>query len=97
MMKRKETYVRKSSPFPKGILRRSIRERKPIPKALLKGKTLPFLVKPFKKRSGKVGNISVDRERKAMGPGIRVSKSGRVYPENRINRSDSKKKRDGKW
>lgn len=36
---------------------------------------------------------SIDKKRKAMSPGKRKSKSGKVYYEYRKNRSDFKRKR----
>lgn len=37
-------------------------------------------------------NIKIDKERKALMPGKRISKTGKVYWETRKNRSDLKDK-----
>jgi len=42
------------------------------------------------KQTGVRKSIKADRKRKAMQPGVRVSKSGRKYTETRRNRSDRK-------
>ncbi|MHA1972764.1 MAG: hypothetical protein ACTSW1_07220 [Candidatus Hodarchaeales archaeon] len=43
-------------------------------------------VKSYKRRSARATRL--DKKRKALHPGRRVSKTGRRYTENRINRSD---------
>jgi len=40
------------------------------------------------KQTGKMPNISVDKSRKAMQPGKRISKTGKIYWESRRDRSD---------
>ena len=40
------------------------------------------------KQTGKKPNIPIDRGRRALKPGKRISKSGFVYWETRKNRSD---------
>jgi len=44
------------------------------------------------RQTGKTDLVK-DRERKALHPGWRVSKNGKLYFENRKNRSDSRGKR----
>ena len=46
----------------------------------------------IKKSSYQVGKtiVRIDKKRKALAPGKRVSKSGNTYYENRKNRSDLK-------
>lgn len=48
---------------------------------------LPYTIKPSKRQVGTT-NRSLDKKRKALKPGVRRSKSGREYIENRKNRSD---------
>jgi len=43
------------------------------------------------KQSGKRKSLHLDRMRKAKHPGYRISKSGKLYYENRRNRSDKKR------
>ncbi|MHA1865893.1 MAG: hypothetical protein ACTSWZ_05230 [Candidatus Heimdallarchaeaceae archaeon] len=50
----------------------------------------PRVVKASKHQTGKRKSIKLDRKRKAMKPGKRISKSGKVYYEYRRNRSDLK-------
>jgi len=45
------------------------------------------------KQSGKKANVKNDAARKALLPGKRISKAGKVYWETRKNRSDSKGKK----
>ena len=60
----------------------------------LKRETSPFgfknIRKSLTKRNDQVGktNISRDKKRKAMPPGKRISKTGKIYYEGRKNRSD---------
>lgn len=51
----------------------------------------PGVIKKVGWQTGERISIDVDRERKAMSPGKRLSKSGRIYWETRRNRSDLKK------
>jgi len=53
----------------------------------MKKKSKPRVLKISKHRTG-TSNRSKDRKRKAMKPGKRISKNGRIYYENRRNRSD---------
>ena len=48
----------------------------------------PKVVYSTKKQTGKRIDIVADRKRKAMPPGKRISKSGNIYYEARVNRSD---------
>ncbi len=48
----------------------------------------PEVLKINKKQTGRPSNIAIDRAIKAMYPGKRRSKSGKIYWENRPNRSD---------
>jgi len=45
------------------------------------------------KQTGKLISVERDIKRKALPPGYRVSKNGKVYYESRINRSDLAGKR----
>jgi len=56
---------------------------------MVKRKKLPRTIVKSKTRTGKT-NIRKDRRLKALPAGKRLSKSGRVYYENRRNRSDKK-------
>ena len=48
----------------------------------------PRVLKVVKYQTGKRASIKADRLRKALPPGKRVSRSGKVYWETRRNRSD---------
>jgi hypothetical protein len=48
----------------------------------------PKVLKVVNYQTGKRASVKADRERKALPPGKRISKSGRVYWETRKNRSD---------
>ena len=61
---------------------------KDLKKLARKTKT-PIAVKVVGKQRGR-SKISKDRKRKAMPPGMRISKTGKVYYEYRKNRSDKK-------
>lgn len=52
-----------------------------------KRQTKPKVLKVAKHRTGTT-DILRDRKRKAMKPGKRISKNGRIYYEYRRNRSD---------
>ena len=58
-----------------------------MPKAQKSFKS-PEVLKIRKKQTGRPSNIAIDRAIKAMYPGKRRSKSGKIYWENRPNRSD---------
>jgi len=47
-------------------------------------------VKVSKKQIGHVKSIKADRRRKALTPGKRISRNGKIYYERRKNRSDKK-------
>jgi hypothetical protein len=49
------------------------------------------VVKPSKRQTGK-SNLKKDRQRHALAPGKRISRSGRIYYEYRKNRSDLRKR-----
>ena len=87
-MRMKSTTERRGVNIPKGVLRHHIKSKTPLPKHYTKNLDLPILVKQFGKRSGK-SNKFVDKDIEAMKPGLRISKSGKLYPEGRKNRSDS--------
>ena len=53
---------------------------------------LPRTTKVSKTQTGR-SNTAADKKRTAMKPGRRLSKSGKVYFENRRNRSDKDSKR----
>jgi hypothetical protein len=46
------------------------------------------VLKVVKYQTGKRESLKLDRSRKALPPGKRISKSGKVYWETRRNRSD---------
>jgi hypothetical protein len=48
----------------------------------------PRVLKVVKYQTGGRASLKADRVRKALPPGKRISKSGRVYWETRRNRSD---------
>jgi len=48
---------------------------------------LPRVIKISKTQTGKT-TIKVDRKRKALHAGVRLSKAGNLYTEKRRNRSD---------
>ncbi len=49
---------------------------------------VPRTIKPTFKQSGKIPNIKRDKSRRALAPGKRVSRNGKIYWETRRNRSD---------
>jgi hypothetical protein len=51
----------------------------------------PRVLKKVNYQTGKRKSIKKDRARKALPPGKRISKSGKIYWETRRNRSDLKK------
>ncbi len=51
-------------------------------------KRKPRVVKEYKKQTGSRKSLTKDRERKALPPSKRISKSGKEYTETRRNRSD---------
>jgi len=51
----------------------------------------PRVLKKVKYQTGKRKSIKKDRARKALPPGKRISKSGKIYWETRRNRSDLRK------
>ena len=62
--------------------------RKPVKKATKK--KLPRVVTPMPQlKTG--SNKAVDKTKKALHSGVRISKSGRKYTERRENRSDKRK------
>jgi hypothetical protein len=52
---------------------------------------LPRVIKKVNYQTGKRKSIKMDRAKKALPPGKRISKSGKMYWETRRNRSDLKK------
>lgn len=42
----------------------------------------------IKEQTGGIKSIKKDAQRKALKPGLRISKTGRIYTETRANRSD---------
>jgi len=71
-------------------LRGKTKQKTAVRKLRKRGK-LPQVIKVSKNRTGSFGSIKADRKRKAMKPGLRLSKSGKTYFENRRNRSDLKR------
>ena len=57
-----------------------------------KAKPRPKVLKPSNRQTGK-SSVRRDAKRKALRPGKRRSKSGKIYYEYRKNRSDVKGKR----
>ncbi len=53
----------------------------------------PRVIKASKQTKKTRKSLSRDRQRKALGPGLRISRSGSPYWENRENRSDQPGKR----
>lgn len=51
------------------------------------------VLKILKRQTGKRKSISADRKRKALAPGKRRSRTGKIYWETRKNRSDKVGKR----
>jgi len=51
---------------------------------------LPSTIKVVAKQSGTRASIQRDRDLKALPPGKRVSRTGKIYYEYRKNRSDKK-------
>lgn len=48
----------------------------------------PRVLRVIKHQTGRKPNIPVDREKRALKPGKRISKAGKIYWETRKNRSD---------
>jgi len=48
----------------------------------------PIVLKRSKRQIGKVKNWELDKKRRALPPGKRISRTGHVYYEYRANRSD---------
>ena len=55
-----------------------------------KGKKTGKTIKPAQRQTGKSKNLARDKKLKALSPGKRISRSGKVYYEYRQNRSDLK-------
>ena len=53
-------------------------------------KRKPKVISVYKYQTGTRKSVKVDRKRKALPPGKRMSKTGRKYTETRRNRSDKK-------
>jgi len=51
----------------------------------------PKEVRRYRKQSGRVRSVAKDKMLPAMFPGLRISKNGKPYSENRRNRSDMNK------
>ena len=61
------------------------RRRKTRKTRKLKG---PRVLKVVKYQTGKRESLKADRKRKALPPGKRISRTGKIYWETRRNRSD---------
>jgi hypothetical protein len=72
-------YRRRRKKKKKSSSRRKIKLRK------------PKVLKVVKRQSGERKSLRLDRLRKALPPGKRRSKSGKIYYEYRRNRSDLRK------
>jgi hypothetical protein len=48
----------------------------------------PRVLKVVRRQTGERASLKLDRKRKALPPGKRISRTGRVYWETRRNRSD---------
>jgi len=70
--------------FEKKILLRSITAEQRMTKRAIGGKT----IKPANRQTGKSKDVERDKKLKALPPGKRRSKSGKIYYEYRQNRSD---------
>ena len=64
-----------------------------IGKRTIKVRKLPKVIYAINRQTGKRLSLKRDRSRKALPPGKRISKSGRIYYEYKRNRSDKKGKR----
>jgi len=73
----------------KGV-KRSLKAK--VATKLARAKKKPVVLKRVKKQTG-ISNTVRDKVRKALPPGYRVSKTGRIYYESRRNRSDLSKRR----
>jgi hypothetical protein len=49
---------------------------------------VPRVLKVIRRQTGRRKSLKLDRKRKALPPGKRISRTGRVYWETRRNRSD---------
>ena len=70
--------------FERKMLLRSITAERKMTKRATGGKT----IKPAKRQTGKSRDVERDRKLKALPPGKRRSRSGKIYYEYRQNRSD---------
>ncbi len=51
------------------------------------------IIYTYKTQTGKRKSLKLDKERKALPPGKRISKNGKIYYERRRNHSDLKGKK----
>ena len=68
--------------------REHLNKKKPKPNKNVFGYNPRKVVKPSKFQSGLNKNALEDSKRKALAPGKRISKNGKVYYEYRVNHSD---------
>jgi hypothetical protein len=79
-VKVKKSYGAKSS---KSVKEKSVKKQRKLRR--------PRVLKIADYQTGKRASLRLDRKRKALPPGKRISKSGKVYWETRRNRSDLRK------
>lgn len=60
-------------------------------------KKLPKVLVKSKRQTGKRKSLKKDEQFKAMFPGKRMSKTGKIYYKYRRNRTDTHKDKKGKW
>jgi len=104
MAKKKKSTSRKTTKKTRKATRKTTRRRSKKPK-LVVVRTIKSALKSLRaglrkkeprvvyykpRQTGSVKSLDRDRARKALPPGKRISKSGRVYYEYRKNRSDKK-------
>jgi hypothetical protein len=72
------------------LLGLSASRRKSAKKTVKKKRKLrkPRVLKAVDYQTGKRASLKLDRKRKALPPGKRISRTGKVYWETRRNRSD---------
>jgi len=69
---------------------RTAKRRKTAKRKTTRRYAKPVILKVIGKQSGVRKSISRDRQRKALPPGKRRSRTGRIYWETRKNRSDKR-------
>jgi hypothetical protein len=81
--------MKKQTPYPKTMWeRKNLVRKKPDPITNAFAYNPRKVIKPAKFQTGTEKNALKDERKKALAPGKRISKSGKVYYEYRANRSD---------